>query len=86
VENHIRSRGDIFRGIGRFGNVRSRDRDLTAERQWRGGNDHVEKRQFIDWLAVEAAIAHEALGQLAANHAGRACNEDVHAFLPGVVS
>ena len=38
----------------------------------------VEQRQLVDLLAVEPAVPGEPLGQLAADHAGGAGDEDMH--------
>jgi hypothetical protein len=46
-------------------------------RRPRGGH-HIEQGQRGDRLAVERTVAREPLGQLAADHAGRAGDEDVH--------
>jgi hypothetical protein len=64
------------------GEVAGRDlyRHLRA-----GGHDslcNVVERQGRDRLAAQRAVARQPLGELAAGHAGRAGDEDVHGASP----
>jgi len=47
-----------------------------------GGRHHVMQRQFRDVRLAETAVAQQALNQFAANHAGRAQNQNVQEATP----
>ena len=70
--------GDQALGRARLREVRGQR--LDRERRARGGlrRDDVVQRQRVDGAAAEAAVARQAFGELAADHAAAAEDENVH--------
>ena len=62
------------------GSARSAVRIFTWSGEARGPRrrDDVDQRQLVDRLAVQRAVDDQPLGELAADHAGRAGDENVH--------
>ena len=78
MEDHIRTTGhqlaarilarDVIRiGVGR-----------AAEPRRHLRRHHVDQGELVDRLAVQPAVRHETLGELAPDHAGGAGDENVH--------
>ena len=82
MEDHVRPVGDRLGGRARRRKDRPRAPRSCAGKARRLTRRHdVEKRELVDRLAVERFVGDQPLGQLAADHAGRAGDEDVHAVL-----
>src|SRR6185295_16766403 len=73
--------GDRLAGFAGSGEVGGRERQHAGKSLRCLRRHHVEQRERIDRLPVERAVLDEALGQLAADHAGRAGDQDAHGVL-----
>src|SRR5262245_23003850 len=78
MEDRIGPRVERSRRLARLGQVGRHDFRLSCEIQNRDRWNDVEQRDLVDPLAVELSIPGQPLRQLAADHAGRAGDEDMH--------
>ena len=80
MEDHVRPLGDGLHGDGRIGEIAGPHLHMIGEAGRPGRGDDVHQRELFDRLAVQRAVDDQPLDQLAADHAGRAGDENVHSF------
>ena len=84
MEDHVRPRGEQLRGDARRRQIVGARIDLARKPGRLLRRDHVGQRELVDGLAVQAAVLGQPLGQLAADHARRAGDENVHVLAPAI--
>ena len=78
MKNHIRPAGDGGARGGRIGNIGGRAFDFAGEFFRLLRRAHIAEREPLDRPAVKRAVVGEARDELAADHPGRAGNQNVH--------
>ena len=82
MKDHIRPLGHEFFSFARFGKIGGAGLD-RKRRAGRGRRlDHIVQRHARDRAIAEAALTGKTLDELAADHAGRADDQNVHGSLP----
>jgi len=69
-----------LRGDARLVEIGGAGLDVIGEAGRPRRRDHVDQGELLDRFAAERAVGHQPFGQLAADHAGGAGDENVHAF------
>jgi hypothetical protein len=78
MEDRLRPWRDCFGGFAGGGEIGADGLHLARWLRGRRRRDDVEQRELFDRLTVELARAVEPLAELAADHAGRPGDENVH--------
>ena len=78
MEDHLRPAGDQLLRRARCGEIAGRDIDLAREARRLFRRHHVGQRQLVDRLTVELAVLDQPRGELAADHAGGAGDQNMH--------
>ncbi len=77
MENHIGATRDQLFGDARHREIAGHRIDRKSRLVGFGGSNHVLQRHAADVALAETSVAQKPLGQLAADHAGRAENQNV---------
>ena len=78
MKDHVRLLRHRFFRSARRGEIGGPGLDVIGKAGRPCRRDDVDQRQFFDRLVAERAVDDEPLGQLAADHAGRAGDKDMH--------
>ncbi len=81
MEDHIRPLRDRLFRCARRGEIGGPGLHVIGKAGGPRRRDNVDQCQFVDRLVAERPVDDQPLGQLAADHAGRAGDEDMHSGL-----